>query len=186
MWILAWLQDCEQWLQVKTKYPYLTLSSLRWSMLRGFLLSARIFFFFSLSVCFFAPFFPSCWMGRINPSGCVDRIPKKEEKYQRCHKVWFSDSISYYLKCKHAHCIHGHGKSLCLLSFISATVSMYLCVGDWPSVGHHHTAESCLSEPSSSWRPHPASYVPPPAPSSPFLPVEQMVIEERNSLELNR
>lgn len=38
---------------------HFNLSSDRWSMLSGFLLSAKIFFFFSLSVCFFAPLRPS-------------------------------------------------------------------------------------------------------------------------------
>lgn len=36
---------------------HLSLSSLRWSMFRGFRRSLRIFFFFSRSVCFFPPFF---------------------------------------------------------------------------------------------------------------------------------
>lgn len=52
-------------LQLVVIQSYFTLSSLRWSMLRGFLLSARIFLFFSLSVCFFAPFLPSCWIGEL-------------------------------------------------------------------------------------------------------------------------
>lgn len=74
MWALA--LNSEQPL----RRPYLTLSSLRLSMLRGFLLSARIFFFFSLSVCLFAPLFPSCWTGGIDPRGCVE---KKGRKHQR-------------------------------------------------------------------------------------------------------
>lgn len=44
--------DCDE-------ITYFSLSSDRWSTLSGFLLSARIFFFFSLSVCFFAPLRPS-------------------------------------------------------------------------------------------------------------------------------
>ncbi len=42
-----------------TVMTYFSLSSDRWSTLSGFRLSARIFFFFSLSVCFFAPLRPS-------------------------------------------------------------------------------------------------------------------------------
>lgn len=40
-----------------TAGAHLSLSSLRWSMFRGFRRSLRIFFFFSRSVCFFPPFF---------------------------------------------------------------------------------------------------------------------------------
>lgn len=40
--------------------PHLSLSSLRWSMLRGFLRSARTFFFISRAVCFL-PLFWSAW-----------------------------------------------------------------------------------------------------------------------------
>ena len=53
-------------------------------------------------------------------------------------------------------------------------VSACLC-DNWPSVGRHHIAESCLLEPSSSWHHHPASYVHPPSPSSPSLPAVQIV-----------
>lgn len=44
---------------------YFSLSSVRLSMLSGFLLSDRIFFFFSRSVSFLAPLFPSCLMAEL-------------------------------------------------------------------------------------------------------------------------
>lgn len=47
---------------------YLSFSSFRWSMVRGFLRSARIFFFFSLSVCFLAPFLLSLCFKEIHLS----------------------------------------------------------------------------------------------------------------------
>lgn len=40
--------------------PHLSLSSLRWSMLRGFLRSARTFFFISRAVCFLPLFWSAC------------------------------------------------------------------------------------------------------------------------------
>lgn len=48
-----------------TAFSYLSLSSLRWSTLRAFLRSARIFFFFSLSVCFLPPLLLSPCVGQI-------------------------------------------------------------------------------------------------------------------------
>lgn len=106
---------------------------------------------------------------------------KKEREYQRGNKVW-----SHFLLIQVQ--THIFMISLQILSFISAMLVCFInseefnkqfsCVfvcDDWPSVGHHHTVESCLSEPSSSWRPHRASSVPPPAPSSPFLPAVQIV-----------
>lgn len=48
-----------------TAMSYFSLSSFRWSTLRGFLRSARIFFFFSLSVCFLAPLLFSLCVGQV-------------------------------------------------------------------------------------------------------------------------
>ena len=59
-----------------------------------------------------------------------------------------------------------------------AAVCVCVCVcvwDDWPSAGRRRIAESCLSEPSSSWRPRLASSALPPAPSAPFLPAAQIV-----------
>lgn len=63
------------------QHPYLSLSSLRWSMFRGFRRSLRIFFFFSRSVCFLPPFFSDCgnrWSpseGRNPPGPCSHPQP---------------------------------------------------------------------------------------------------------------
>lgn len=53
-------------------------------MLRGFLLSARIFFFFSLSVCLFAPLFPSCWTGE----SIQDDVLEKRKKTSKSQKLF--------------------------------------------------------------------------------------------------
>ena len=79
---------------------------------------------------------------------------------------------------------------LCSCRQISGVLSCVCeCVcDDWPSAGRRRTAESCSSEPSSSWRPRLASSALPPAPSAPFLPAAQMVRDgqRRNMSHLSR
>lgn len=67
----AFLRMGKFWILTMTSY--LSLSSFRWSMLRGFLRSARIFFFFSLSVCFLAPLRFSLWALKHHKYHCSHR-----------------------------------------------------------------------------------------------------------------
>lgn len=61
----------------KCRIPHFSLSSLRFSMLSGFFLSARIFLFFSRSVCFFAPRFASCCAAEFIESQEAERNTSK-------------------------------------------------------------------------------------------------------------
>lgn len=181
------------WILVLAYCPYFTLSSLRWSMTSAFLLSARIFFFFSLSVCFFAPFLPSCWKGGSSRQDVFEKEIMKERDHRRgsgsplfqfnssaftiLHVLSLTSGIAGCFSEQTGEIIsksnHNHRRQSLKLLWISKHL-ISVC-DDWPSAGLRRTAESCLSEPSSSWRPRPASFVPPPAPSSLSLPVVEIV-----------
>lgn len=81
--VLTWtsfISNTQETLLRRSALSYLSLSSFRWSTLRGFLRSDRIFFFFSLSVCFLAPFLLSVCFGynektQRSQSECNDNTP---------------------------------------------------------------------------------------------------------------
>lgn len=81
----AWQTDSDWWANLMPR-TYFSLSSFKWSMLSGFLLSARIFLFFSLSVCFFAPFLPSCCKIQSMQNIVVDL--KKKVLHKPPRKIW--------------------------------------------------------------------------------------------------
>lgn len=148
----AFLRMGKFWILTMTSY--LSLSSFRWSMLRGFLRSARIFFFFSLSVSWLLCGFHSEHWNITNTIVLIDIL---EDIFWR--------------KCSLPHITWCFRYTIINIYMIKNTLGGFEdTIFHWPSAGYLHTGGSCWWEPSSSWRHHPASYADPLPPSCPSPP----------------